>query len=158
MLVNEIRYKVKNRFIVLCKEMYPEQAKHFTRFKQVQDFLNLEIAAGRGENPYAIIYERWPHLFENQMEQSMCEENNFVLRDWIKKDGKYKGCVAKMVSYVLGEIRKTFPAIQRRQAATIGEDGRKIRRRNKHQARFNPDVHIKNSPKKVVNNNGKREM
>ena len=57
----------------------------------------------------------------------------------------------------MGGLRRNFPdMIRRRQAEVV--NGKKVRRRNKHKDAFDPELHIKNSPKKVLNKNGKREM
>lgn len=155
MISDATRYFIRSRFIGLCKAFYPEDAKHFTLFNQVVTFLNIEIAAGRGEKPYTIIYERWPHSWENEFEEKFCRENLLVLRGWIKKDLQYKGCVAKIASYVMGQERRKFHDIIRRQAAAV-VNGKKVRRRHKHKQTFDPEIHIKNSPKKERNDNGKR--
>ena len=154
---DSIRFKINARFLHYCKEMYPEEAKNFTRFKQVYNFVNMEIAAGRSEKAYKIKYERWPASWENEMEDELCRENSLVFRGWIDKSGQYKGSFAKIASSVMGQQRRKIHDIIRRQKAVV-VDGVKVRRRNKHSEKFNPDIHIRNSPKKIPNNNGKRQM
>ena len=154
---DSIRFKINTRFVRYCKELYPEEAKHFTRFKQVYDFLNIETASGRNEKAYKIKYEMWSASWENEMEEELCRENSLVFRDWIKQDGQYKGCFAKLASSVMGQQRRKIHDLVRRQKAVI-VNGVKVRRRNKHNEKFNPDIHIRNSPKKIPNNNGKRQM
>ena len=148
---------VRSRFIALCKEYYFEDTKHFTRFNQVVAFLNMEIAAGRGETVYKIIYERWPPSWECEYEEKFCKENLLVLRGWMEQNKQYKGFVSKIASSVIGAERRKFTLMVRRQKASV-VNGKKIRRRHKHKQTFDPELHLKNSPKKERNNNGKRAM
>ena len=153
----DIRIQIRSRMVRLCKQFYPDDCKYFTNFKQVVDHLNLEIASGRGEKPFEIIYQKWPRLWDNAFENRFCKGNNIVMREWICKGKQYKGLIAKLVSYAMGNIRSNFKKIKRRQAAQV-VDGRKVRRRNKHKAKFDPEIHLRHSPKKERNFNGKREM
>ena len=155
--VRAIRTKLKTRFIRLCKQEYPDDARHFTRYNQVTSFLGTEILEGRGEKAFQIVYAKWPPKWEYQFEELFCQENNFQMRSWISQGKQYKGAVGKLASYVLSGLRAQFPAIKRRQDAEM-VDGRKIRRRDKHKAAFNPDIHVKGSPKKEKNRNGKRDL
>ena len=152
-----IRNKLKTRFIRLCKQYYPEQARHFTRFSQVTSFLGGEILEGRGEQAFAIVYDKWPKKWEYQFEELFCQENNFFMRSWINKGKQYKGAVSKLASYVMSGLRSQFPNIKRRQDAEY-IDGRKVRRRDKHKAKYDPEKHLQLSPKKERNRNGKREL
>ena len=55
----------------------------------------------------------------------------------------YKACVAKLFSYELGQLRKQVPLLTRRLPQEVDERGKKIRRRNKFNAVYDPKIHCK---------------
>ena len=144
--LKHIRKKLKTRLLELARKHYGETVNNMTNFSQLTAFLNSEAELGNGETTFSIIYgkESWPPAWEMAFSELFCQEMNLRTRGECVSDGKrYKGAFSRLCVYELGQLRARIKNVVRRQSQKIGEDGKKIKRRDKYNVPFNPILHVK---------------
>ena len=85
----------------------------------------------------------FPKNWEHMEEMSIMKKENLDYRPWITETLVKKGFVARIMTKELNIKRKDFKGCKRRTDAEHDQDGKTIRRRNKHRIEYNPDAHFK---------------
>ena len=148
--LKHIRKRLKTRMLELTRKNYGESVSNITSYTQLTAFLQSEVEVGNGEMAFHILYgkESWPPAWEMAFSELFCKEMNIRTRgEFVNATGKrqYKAAIARLCVYELGQLRARVKTIVRRQTQAIGENGKKIKRRDKYNVPFDPTKHVKQS-------------
>jgi hypothetical protein len=87
----------------------------------------------------------FPKKWELMEEMTLMKKENLDYPPWVAETLVKKGFVARILTKELNIKRKDLKGFKRRTDAEHDQDGKPIRRRNRHRIEYNPDAHVENN-------------